>query len=72
MSHTRVYKSHKRFKSGCDDVEDDPKPGCPTTSRNDKNIQNLNELVHSDCRMTVKMLAEELRLGRESVQTILR
>ena len=32
----------------------------PTTSRNDENIQNVNELVHRDCRMTVRMLAEEL------------
>ena len=71
MSRTRVYEWHKRFTSGRDDVEDDPKPGRPTTSRNDENIQKVNELVRSDRRMTVRMLAEELGLGRESVRTIL-
>ena len=29
-----------------------------------KNIQNVNELVHSDRRMTVRVLAEELGLRR--------
>ena len=42
----------------------DPKPGHPTTSRNDENIQYVNELVHSGRKMTVRMLAEELGLGR--------
>ena len=39
-------------------------PGGPTTSRNDENIWNVNELVHSDHKMTVRMLADELGLGR--------
>ena len=64
MSRTRVYEWHKRFKSGRDDVEDDLKPEHLTTFRNDENIQNVNELVHSNRRMTVRMLAEELGLGR--------
>ena len=62
MSRTRVYEWHKRFKSGRDDVEDDLKPEHLTTFRNDENIQNVNELVHSNRRMTVRMLAEELGL----------
>ena len=66
MSCTRVYEWHEKFKSGHDDMEDDPKPGRLTTSKNYKNIQNVNEPVHSDRRMTVRMLAEaeELGLGR--------
>ena len=67
MSCTRVNEWHKRFKSGHDDVEDDPKSGRPSTSRNDENIQNVNELVHSDRRMTVRMLTEELGLGRKTL-----
>ena len=63
MSCTRVYEWHKSFKSGCDDAEDDQKPGCPTISRNEENIQNVNKLVHSDRRMPVRMLAEKLGLG---------
>ena len=71
MSRTRLYEWHKRFKSGHDDMEDDLKPGRPTTSRNDENVQNVNELVHSDRRMSVRMLAKELRLGRDSLRIIL-
>ena len=71
MSRARVFEWHKRFASGRDDVEDDPKYGRPTTSRNEENIQKVKKLVRSDRRMTVRMLAEELGMGRESGRTIL-
>ena len=69
MSRTRVYEWHKSFKSGREGTH--PDPGRPTTSINDENIQNVYELVHSDRRMSVRMLAEELRLGRDSLRIIL-
>ena len=71
MSRARVFEWHKRFASGRDDVDDDPKPVRPTTSRNEENIQKVNTLVHNDHRLAVRMLAEELGMERESVRTIL-
>lgn len=71
MSRARVFEWHKRFASGRTDVEDDPKSGRPTTSRNEENIQKVKKLVRSDRRLTVRMLAEELGLRRESVRIIL-
>ena len=71
MSRARVFEWHKRFASGRTDVEDDPKSGRPTTSRNEENIQKVKKLVRSDRRLTVRMLAEELGLRRESVRLIL-
>ena len=71
MSRARVFEWHKRFASGRTDLEDDPKSGRPTTSRNEENIQKVKKLVRSDLRLTVRMLAEELGLRRESVRLIL-
>ena len=64
MSRTRMYEWHKKLKSGRDGVVDDPKPGRPTTSRNDKKIQNVNELVHSERRMGRTILTEDLGIKK--------
>lgn len=71
MSRPRVFEWHKRFASGRETVEDDPKSGRPSLTRTDDNIDRVNELVRSDRRMTVRMMAEELGLNRESIRTIL-
>lgn len=71
MSRPRVFEWHKRFKSGREEVEDDPKSGRPSTTKTAENIDRVNQLVRSDRRLTVRMIAEELSLNRESVRTIL-
>ena len=42
----------------------------PTSSGNE-NIDRVRSLVFSDCRLTVRIIAEELGLGRSSIHTIL-
>ena len=71
MSRARLFEWHKRFTSGCEDVEDDTKTGRPSTTKTADNIGKVNELVRSDRRLTVLMVAEELNVNRESVRTIL-
>ena len=72
MSRARLFEWHKRFfTSGCEDVEDDPKSRRPSTTKTADNIGKVNELVRSDRRLTVRMMAEELNINRESVCTIL-
>ena len=71
MSRARVFEWHKRFKSGREEVEDDPKPGRPSTSKTADNIERVNTLVRRDRRLTVRMLAYELGMNRETVRTIL-
>ena len=36
---TVVFKSHKAFKEGRENVEDDPTPGRPISSTNDQNVE---------------------------------
>ena len=71
MSCARLFEWHKRFTSGREEVEDDPKSGRPSTTKTADNIGKVNELVRSDRRLTVRMMAEEQNINRESVRIIL-
>ena len=71
ISRTQIFKWHKHFEKGREEVEDDPKTGRPSTTRTDKNIIRVKQLVRSDRRLTVRMISDELSLNREPVRTIL-
>jgi hypothetical protein len=43
----------------------------PSTSSGNENIDRVRPLVLSDRRLTVRMIAKELGLGKSSVHTIL-
>lgn len=71
MSRARVFEWHKRFCEGREEVEDNPKSGRPVSVKTDRNIQLVNEVVRRDRRLTIRMMAEELEMSKESVRTIL-
>ena len=52
MSETRVYEWYKRFQDGREDVEDDERPGCPSTSTTDENVEKI--------RVRVKILNSQI------------
>ena len=66
-----VFKLVQRFREGREDPKDDARSGRPSTSSGNENIDRVCYLVFSDCRLTVRMIAEELGLGKSSVHTIL-
>ncbi|XP_036114141.1 protein GVQW3 [Molossus molossus] len=72
MSRARVFDWHKRFKEGREDVRDDARSGRPVTHRTDENIQKVKDLVCSNRQLTVRMMAEELNLNKETVRLILK
>ena len=49
------------------DVEDDTRSQRPATSRTNKNVEHVREKVHNECRFTVEMIADELRMNNERV-----
>ena len=71
MSRCRVFKWHKRFKEGREDVEDDPRSGRPSTSKTEENVERVRQKVRSDRRLTVRMIANELSMNSERVWTII-
>ncbi|KAJ8960827.1 hypothetical protein NQ318_020123 [Aromia moschata] len=48
LSRTQVFKWLKGFKEGRETTEDDPRPGQPSTSGTDKNIEKIGNLIHED------------------------
>lgn len=72
MSRARIFDWHKRFKEGREDVRDDARSGRPVTHRTEENIRKVKDLVRSNRQLTVRMMAEELHLDKETVRLILK
>ena len=60
MSKTRVYEWYKRFQDGREDVEDDERPGRPSTSITDENVEKVKEMVTSDRRIIIREVADDV------------
>lgn len=71
MSRSRVFEWCKRFKEGREDVEDDPRSGRPSTSRNEANVERVKQMVRDDRRLTVRQIADELGMNHNSVWKII-
>jgi hypothetical protein len=68
MKKSSVFEWHKE---GREDVKDDERTGCPKTHRTDENVEKVRKLVCSEKQLSVRMIAEELNLDRETVRNIL-
>jgi len=66
-----VFKWVQSFWEGPEDPKDDARSGHPSTSSGNENIDYVRSLLLSDHRLTVRMTAEELGLGKSSIHTIL-
>ena len=71
MSRSCVFEWHKWFKEGCEDVEDDSRSGRHSTSRTADNVEHVKQMVHGDRWLTVRMIADELEINRDSVWEII-
>lgn len=71
LSRTTVFEWYKRFQDGREDVKDDARPGRPTTSSTDENIEKIGKLVRSDRRLSIRAIAETVGIDKECVRQIL-
>ena len=60
MSRTQCYKWFKRFKEGRTSVSEDPRPGRPSTSTDDRHVERGHEVIHGNRHLTVREVAEEM------------
>jgi len=66
-----VFRWHKSFLEGREQVEDEPRMGRLSTSKTDDNVERVRSLVRSDRRLTVRMISNELNLNRFTIHQIL-
>ena len=71
MKRATCFRWNKRIKNGWLSVEDDERSGCPSTSTDDPHIDEINNLVRANRRLTVRELAEEYGISVGSCHHIL-
>jgi len=71
MKKTAVYKWVKRFSEGRESVTDEERSGRPATSTTEENIANIRQIVRENRRLTVRSIAEQVNINRETVKKIL-
>jgi len=71
MKKTAVYKWVKRFFEGRESVTDEERSGRPTTNRTEENIAKVRQILRENRRLTVRSIAEQVDIDRETVRNIL-
>ncbi|GFU72419.1 uncharacterized protein TNCV_933701 [Trichonephila clavipes] len=59
------------FKEDRERLEDEPRAGCPSTSRTAENEQRRRHLLNMDRRLSVCMIAEQLEMDKMAVHKII-
>ncbi|GBN49183.1 Putative uncharacterized protein FLJ37770 [Araneus ventricosus] len=67
VSEKCVFEWFKRFRDGKEDVEDGPRSGRPPTSTTSDNIERVRRMLADDRRLSLRMIAEELKISLDSV-----
>jgi len=71
MKKTAVYKWVKRFPEGREGVTEEERSKRPATSRTEKNIAKLRQILRENRRLTVRSIAEQMNIDRETISKIL-
>lgn len=71
LKRSTLFKWFKRFQDGHESVEDDPRSGRPQTSKTDENIEKVGAMIRSDRRLTLRLMADKLKIDKECVRQIL-
>lgn len=70
MSRTAIFNWHKQFKDGRQHVEDESRVGRPVTSKTDHNVQRVRNVLNSDRRLSVRMIADQVGIDKMTAHTI--
>ena len=71
LSRTQCYEWYQLFKSGRTSIEDDPKPGRPSSSTGDDHIEKVRYVIRENRRLTVREVSEKVGICKSSCHTIL-
>ena len=68
MKKKTVYKLVKRFSEGRESVTDEERSGRPATNRTEENIAKVRQIVHEIRWLTVRSIADQANIDRETVR----
>jgi len=71
LSRSKTFEWYSRFKSGRRSFEDDPRPDRPSTSHTEETVACVREIIRADRRLTIREVAEEVRIVFGTFQKIL-
>ena len=71
MSRAQAFRWHKMFSEGRTIFEDEQRSRRPLTTQTSDKIARVRELVRSDRRLTVNMIADEVNMNWEAVRPTL-
>ncbi|GFV60152.1 putative mariner transposase [Trichonephila clavipes] len=67
----RIFEHNNNEEDGRQNVEDDSRPGCPSTSKTDENVEKVASLIRSNRRLSIRAIAETVNIDKECVRQIL-
>ena len=70
LSRLNVFQWYGRFHDGREDIEDGPRSGRPTECCNDNNIEKISQLLLQKRHLSLRMLADEVNIGKDTVRKI--
>jgi len=71
LSWSKTFEWYSRFKSGRRSFEDDPRPGRLSTSHTEETVARVREIIRADRRLTIREVAEEVKIAFGTCQKIL-
>ncbi|GBN62065.1 Putative uncharacterized protein FLJ37770 [Araneus ventricosus] len=71
VSKKYVFEWFKRFRDGKEDIKDEPRSGRPATSTTPDSIERVRRMLADDRRLSLRMIAEELKISLGSVSNII-
>ncbi|KAL3275625.1 hypothetical protein HHI36_020378 [Cryptolaemus montrouzieri] len=67
-----TYAEADKNEKGRESLEDDEGSGRPSTAVTEENEARVRALLNQDCHMSLRMLAQELNMSKDSVALILK
>ena len=71
LCRAQVFRWHKSFLEGREQVENEHRAGRLSTSKTEDNVERVRSLVRSDRRLTLRMISSELNVNGFTVHQIL-
>ena len=71
LSLAQIFRWYARFKSGVETIEDEARPGRPFSVRNEGLIAKVRKRIQEKHYVTVRMMADEFGVNRETNRQIL-